>query len=225
MKRILLVGPLIFCLLGLFLFLRSSYRISSREIYTGQELATEGYFVTVGDVNTHYIRKGKGKPLILIHGIFSSAFVWYKNIDELSQHFDVIAVDLKGYGYSDKLGDGRYSREDIRQFMNDFMDTINVEKAILVGHSWGGGIVMDMALACPQRIEKLILIDSTGYPLKHNFLSWLLKLPGVGKFLLAFCDKDTLEWVLKKGVFFDPSLVTTEEIEGWIRPYCVKGAV
>lgn len=225
MKRILLISLLIFYLLIASLFLQSSYRISSREVYTGQQLATEGRFIKVGDVNTHYIRKGKGKPLVLIHGIFSSVFVWHKNIDELSRYFDVIAVDLKGYGYSDKPADGRYSREEIRQFMIDFMDAVNVEKAILVGHSWGGGIAMDLALACPQRIEKLILIDSTGYPLKHNFLSWLLKLPGMGKFLLALCDKNTLEWILKKGVFFDPSLVTTEEVEGWIRPYYVKGSV
>jgi len=152
MKRILLVGLLIFCLLGLFLFLRSSYRIDSREAYTGQELATEGHFVEVGAVNTHYIRKGKGKPLVLIHGIFSSVFVWHKNIDDLSRHFDVIAVDLKGYGYSDKPRDGRYSRENIRQFMIDFMDAINVEKAIVGGHSWGGGIAMDLALTCPRRV-------------------------------------------------------------------------
>ena len=225
MKKIVLVSVLTFCLLFVSLFAWSSYRISSREVYTGQQLATEGRFVKVGDVNTHYIRKGKGKSLVLIHGIFSSAFVWHKNIDELSRHFDVIAVDLKGYGYSDKPADGRYSREDIRQFMIDFMDTINVEKAIVGGHSWGGGIAMDLASTCPQRVEKLVLIDSTGYPLKHNFLSWLLKLPGMGKFLLALCDKDTLEWILKKGVFFDSSLVTTEEIEGWIRPYYVKGSV
>ena len=224
MKNFLLIG-LIFCLGAVSLFIWSSYRIDSREAYTGQELATDGHFVKVGDTATHYIRKGKGEPLVLIHGIFSSAFVWHKNIDELSRHFDVIAVDLKGYGYSDKPSDGRYSKEDIRQFMIDFMDAINVEKAIVGGHSWGGGIAMDLALACPQRVEKLVLIDSIGYPLKHNFLSWLLKLPDMGKLLLALCDKDTLEWILKKGVFFEPSLVTDEEIEGWIRPYYVKGSV
>jgi len=115
MKRILLVGLLIFCLGAISLFLWSSYRIDSRERYTGQQLAKDGEFIRVGEVNTHYIRKGRGKPLVLIHGIFSSSFVWHKNIDELSQHFDVIDVDLKGYGYSDKPADGRYSREDFRQ--------------------------------------------------------------------------------------------------------------
>jgi len=225
MKKILLVSLLIFCLITASLFLWSSYRISSREVYSGQELSTEGDFVKVGDVNTHYIRKGNGKPLLLIHGIFSSAFVWHKNIDDLSRHFDVIAADLKGYGYSDKPADGKYSREDIRQFVLDFMDAIQVGKAVLAGHSWGGGIATDLALAHPDRVEKLILIDSTGYQLKHNFFASLLKLPGMAKFLMGICNKRILEWVLSKGVFFDPSLVTDEEIDGWIRPYYVKGAV
>ena len=224
MKRILLVCLLIFCLGAVSLFIWSSYRITSRGVYTGQELATEGCFVKMGDINAHYIREGKGRPLLLIHGIFSSAFVWYKNIDELSKYFDVIAVDLKGYGYSDKPADGRYSRENIRQFMLDFMDAIKVDKAILVGHSWGGGIAIDLALTYPQRVEKLVLIDSTGYLLKHNFLSWLLKLPGMARFLMGIYDKTILEWTLKKGVFFNPSLVTEEEIEGWMRPYYVKGS-
>ncbi|MDP2993175.1 MAG: alpha/beta fold hydrolase [Deltaproteobacteria bacterium] len=115
MKRIIFAGLLIFCLITVSLFLWSSCRIASRERYTGQQLAKDGEFIKVGEVNTHYIRKGNGKPLVLIHGIFSSSCVWRKNIDELSKHFDVIAVDLKGYGYSDKPADGKYSREDFRQ--------------------------------------------------------------------------------------------------------------
>ncbi|MEW6327590.1 MAG: alpha/beta fold hydrolase [Thermodesulfobacteriota bacterium] len=98
--KLLLIVFLIGCFIVLSLFFWSSYRINSREQYTGQQLVSEGVFVRVGDVNVHYIRKGKGKPLVLIHGVFSSSFVWHKNIDALAEHFDVIALDLKGYGYS-----------------------------------------------------------------------------------------------------------------------------
>ena len=224
MKRILLVGLLIFCLGAISLFLWSSYRIDSRERYTGQQLAIDGTFIKVGGVNTHLIRKGNGKPLILIHGIFSSSFVWRKNIDELAKHFDVIALDLKGYGYSDKPADGRYGRGDFRQVVLDFMDAIKVNKAVLVGHSWGGGIAMDLALHHPDRVEKLILLDSTGYPPESSFVEWLLRVPSVGRLILAACDKGTFARILKKGVFFDPDLATEEEVEGWMRPYYVRGA-
>jgi pimeloyl-ACP methyl ester carboxylesterase len=214
LKRIILVGLLIFCLGAISLFLWSSHRIGSREQYAGQQLAKDGEFIRVGEANTHYIRKGKGKPLILIHGIFSSSFVWRKNIDALAEHFDVISLDVKGYGYSDKPADGRYSREDIRQFVLDFMETLKVDRAILVGHSWGGGIAVNLALHHPERVEKLILIDSTGYPPKSSLIAWLLKLPGIGRFLLAASDRKTFENILKEKVFFNPGLVTKEEVEG-----------
>lgn len=223
MKRIILAGLLIFCLITVSLFLWSSHRVNSREQYTGQQLARDGEFIRAGYINTHYIRKGNGKPLVLIHGIFSSSFVWRKNIDELSKHFDVIAVDLRGYGYSDKPADGRYGREDFRQFVLDFMDAIKVDRAILVGHSWGGGIALDLALQHPDRVEKLILIDSIGYPPEPSFMEWLLRVPGVGRLILAACDKDTFARILKERVFFNPELVTEEEVEGWMRPYYVRG--
>lgn len=192
MKRIILAGLLIFCLITVFLFLWSSYRIDSRERYTGQQLAIDGKFIKLGEVNTHYIRKGKGKPLILVHGVFSSSCVWRKNIDKLARCFDVIAVDLKGYGYSDKPADGKYSREDIRQFVLDFMEALKVDRAILVGHSWGGGIAVDLALHHPERI------DSIGYPSEPSFVEWLLRVPGVGRLILAACDKGTFARILKK---------------------------
>ncbi|MDP3030007.1 MAG: alpha/beta hydrolase [Deltaproteobacteria bacterium] len=222
--KLLLIVFLIGCFIVLSLFFWSSYRIDSRERYTGQQLAIDGAFIKVGGVNTHLIRKGKGKPLILIHGIFSSSFVWHKNIDALAEHFDVIALDLKGYGYSDKPADGRYGREDFRQFVLDFMDAIKVNKAVLVGHSWGGGIAMDLALQHPERVEKLVLINSTGYPPEPSFVEWLLRVPGVGRLILAACDKGTFARILKERVFFDPELVTEEEVEGWMRPYYVRGA-
>ena len=224
MPKLLLIAFLIGCFIVLSLFFWSSHRVNSRERYTGQQLAIDGAFIKVGGVNTHLIRKGHGMPLILIHGIFSSSCVWRKNIDELARCFDVIAVDLKGYGYSDKPADGRYGREDFRQFVLDFMDAIKVDRAILVGHSWGGGIAMDLALHHPDRVEKLVLVDSTGYPPEPSPMGWILKLPGVGRLILAACDKGTFARILKERVFFNPELVTKEEVEGWMRPYYVRGA-
>ena len=108
--------------------------------------------------------------------------------------------------------------------MLDFMEALKVDRAILVGHSWGGGIAVDLALHHPERVEKLILIDSTGYPPKSSLVAWLLKLPGIGRFLLAASDRKTFENILKEKVFFNPGLVTKEEVEGWMRPYYVRGA-
>ena len=202
----------------------ASRRIRARETHNGPELATEGSFVRVGPVNTHFIRKGKGEPLILIHGIFASAFVWRKNLDALGRCFDTIALDLKGYGYSDKPEDGNYTQEAMRDFVAGFMDAIGVKRAVLVGHSWGGGIAMDLALRYSERVEKLVLINSTGYRPERSWLEWLLKVPGGGLLLLSLLDERTMGKVLRERVFFDPAGVTDEEIAGWVKPYRVKGA-
>jgi pimeloyl-ACP methyl ester carboxylesterase len=215
-------------LLLLFLFVSilfaSKRIIEIREKYISPQIADEGNFVNVDGVNAHYIRKGSGKTVILIHGIFSSSFVWQKNIDALSWNFDVIALDLKGYGYSDKPADGRYSQQDMRDFILKFMDALHIEKAFLVGHSWGGGIAMDLTLHWPERIEKLILIDSTGYPTKASAIEWFLKYSAVMSCALAVLNKTAVGWILRNAVFFDPSLVTDKEIEGWMMPYSVKGS-
>ncbi|MBW1794406.1 MAG: alpha/beta hydrolase [Deltaproteobacteria bacterium] len=187
-------------------------------------MAKDGEFVKLGTVKVHYIRKGRGRPLILIHGIFSSSFVWHKNIEDLSNFFDVIALDLKGYGYSDKPADGKYSREDFRQFLIGFMDAIQVKKATIVGHSWGGGLAIDFSTRFPQRTEKVVLINSVGYPFKSSPAGWFINVPGAAKLLLGFANAKTFEKILKKYIFFNPQLVTKEEVEGWVRPYFVKGA-
>ena len=83
---------------------------------------------------------------------------------------------------------------------------------------------MDLALHCPERIEKLILIDSTGYPPKASAIEWFFRYPFVMRCALAFLNKRAVGWLLKKAVFFDPSLVTEKEIEGWMKPYSVKGS-
>ena len=221
---LLLIGFLLIFFIFVSFFALSNYLINSRESYTGSQFSKEGDFISVGGVNTHYIRKGRGNPLLLIHGIFSSSFVWHRNINTLSRNFDVIAIDLKGYGYSDKPADGKYSQKDIREFLIHFMDALRINKAVLIGHSWGGGIAMDLALSCPERFEKLVLIDSTGYKLKFSSLKWLLKIHCLGQFVLTFFDEKAVGRILKHWVFFNPSLVTGEELQGWINPYYVKGA-
>lgn len=213
------------CFFSFVVFLWSHYRISAKERFAGHELAKNGEFIKVGEVDAHYVRKGKGKPLILIHGVFSSSFVWHKNIDRLSKGFDVIAVDLKGYGYSDKPKDGKYGRGDIREFVIGFMDALKVDKAIVVGHSWGGGIAIDLASRYPDRVEKLVLIDSTGYRIESSLGEWILRLPGVARILLAFSDENILERILKEWVFHDPELVNKQEVGSWMRPYYVRGSV
>ena len=111
-----------------------------------------------GDVA--YIRKGQGPPVLLLHGIPSSSYLWRDVIDPLSTTFDVLAPDLLGYGDSDKRLDADLSIAAQARYMVAFMETLGVHQAAVIGHDIGGGVAQLMAVDEPQRVARLILIDS-----------------------------------------------------------------
>jgi pimeloyl-ACP methyl ester carboxylesterase len=105
-----------------------------------------------------YVVKGEGDPLLLIHGYGAASWVWEKQMDVLSRNYKVYALDIIGYGYSDRPRI-EYTPETYIHFLRDFMDALEIERATLIGNSMGGGIAWAMAALYPKRVEKLILID------------------------------------------------------------------
>ena len=106
-----------------------------------------------------YIAKGEGKPLLLIHGYGAGIWVWEKQIEILSQSYRVYALDLIGHGFSDRPKIA-YTPETYVHFLKDFMDKVGIERATLIGNSMGGGIAWAMAIFFPERVDRLILINS-----------------------------------------------------------------
>ncbi|MDI6762442.1 MAG: alpha/beta hydrolase [Thermodesulfobacteriota bacterium] len=105
-----------------------------------------------------YVVKGEGKPLLLIHGYGAGIWVWEKQIEILSHSYRVYALDLIGYGFSDRPKID-YTAEVYIHFVRDFMDGVGMKRATLIGNSMGGGIAWAMAALFPERVEKLILIN------------------------------------------------------------------
>lgn len=113
----------------------------------------------------HYIEKGEGFPLILLHGNGEDCSYFEHQIEPFAQHFRVIAIDTRGHGQTPR-GDAPFT---IRQFAEDllvFMNQRGIAKAHILGFSDGGNIAMVFALAHPERVEKLILnganLDASG---------------------------------------------------------------
>ena len=108
------------------------------------------------DIKHHYIEKGEGFPLILLHGNGEDCSYFEHQMKPLSEHFRVIAIDTRGHGQTPR-GTVPFN---IRQFVQDpmeFMDEHGIEKAHILGFSDGGNIAMVFALTHPERVEKLIL--------------------------------------------------------------------
>lgn len=110
-----------------------------------------------------YVEKGKGKTILFIHGLGGNSAHWIKSVNELSAWYKCIAIDLPGYGWSDKTIDTK--GKDLLQFYADavgeFLKKKNIKKVFLAGHSMGAQVAIITALQ-NKKIKKLILVAAAG---------------------------------------------------------------
>lgn len=110
-----------------------------------------------------YRHAGEGQPVILIHGIPTNSGLWRNVIPILAEQFAVYAPDMIGYGASDKPTDKDLSVAAQADYLADFMDAVGVDAAHLVGHDIGGGVVQVFTVRHPDRVRRIVLIDSVAY--------------------------------------------------------------
>lgn len=184
------------------------------------------HFADVDGVRLHYQEKGNGQPLILIHGYTASTIVWKEVFEPLAANFRVLAVDMKGFGFSAKP-DGDYTRRAQGELLVKLLDHLKIDRAILCGNSMGGEISLNAARYHPQRVRALILVDSQGVTVEEagssvapGFTSW----PVVGPIVtaLALTSDSLVRDGLKKN-YVDKSKVTEEMIAAYYRPLKTRG--
>src|ERR1700728_3716653 len=126
--------------------------------------------VTVKGYKMHYLVGGSGRPLVLVHGLGSRGSDWANLIPQLidSGH-RVYALDLLGYGYSAQPRDAGYSISDQAAMVEGFLDSQHLQQVDMAGWSMGGWIAMRVALHQPERIRRLVLLDSAGLRFKLGF--------------------------------------------------------
>jgi len=169
-----------------------------------------------GDVA--YVRMGQGPPLVLLHGIPSSSYLWRDVLEPLAQTFDVLAPDLLGYGDSDKRLDADLSIAAQARYMVAFMESVGVHQAAVVGHDVGGGVAQLMAVDEPQRVARLILIDSVvddNWPVQEIAR---LKEPAWDQIMVNIDLREGLRKGLMNGMVTE-GRVTDELVDEWTRPF------
>jgi pimeloyl-ACP methyl ester carboxylesterase len=182
-------------------------------------------FADIDGVRIHYQEKGTGTPLVLLHGFTSSTYSWKEIFEPLSQKYRVIAVDLKGFGFSEKP-DGDYTRRAQSVIIARLLDYLKIEKAWLAGNSMGGETVLNVALQNPQRVNGLILIDSAGVEAAGggSLAPGYARIPFAGRALTALAltsDKLVREGLQKS--FYDDTKVTDERVAYYYRPLQTRG--
>ncbi len=157
-------------------------------------------------------------PIFLIHGFVSSTYTFHRLIPLLGKHFSVIAIDLPGFGRSEKSKKFVYSFHQYADVLIGCINHFKLKNVILMGHSMGGQIALYTARKIPDNISKLILLCSSGYlkrsnpllisfsylPLFHSFIQYYIKRKGV---------KENL-----KNVFYDEKFITDDLIEEFGKP-------
>lgn len=139
-----------------------------------------------------YVDEGDGPPVVLVHGLLGSHQSWAGQIERLSEKYRVIAPDLFGHGSSDKPS-GDYSLSSHAATIRDLLDHLEIESAPMVGHSLGGGIVMQATYLFPERVDRLALVSSGGLGPEVSLLLKAATLPG-SELVLPLLASD---WVRK----------------------------
>ena len=129
------------------------------------------HFININGVKVHYTEAGTGDPIILIHGFPTSYHLWRNVIPAIAKTHRAIAIDLPGYGLSDKPLDIKYNFFFYEDLLNGFLDELGLNQTSLAVHDIGGPIGVFWALRNQQRLTKLVLLNTLVYP----EMSWAVK--------------------------------------------------
>jgi pimeloyl-ACP methyl ester carboxylesterase len=182
-----------------------------------------GNHVEVDGLRLHYVERGEGEAVLLLHGWPTSSYLWRNIIGPLGEGNRAIAVDLPGFGKSDKPLDASYSFAFYSHMLSGFLGALGIERTALAVHDIGGMIGLYWAAQHPERLNKLALLNTLVYP----GLSWaaiafvaMAKLPGSRSLLTSPAG---IRFGLRTGVA-DTSRLSEETIRAYQEPFRRKEA-
>jgi haloalkane dehalogenase len=198
------------------------------KIFNNKLLSTRGFedlypfesnFIDINGHDLHYIEKGEGRPVIMVHGNPTWSFYFRNLIQELSNDFRAIALDHIGCGFSDKpdVKNYDYTLESRVKDLDTLINSLDIDEKInLIVHDWGGMIGLAWAVDHIDRVDKIIITNTSGFLLpktkKFPLLLWLVKyikifaVPALlgfnafAKIALFLCSKKGLPKKVKKGL-------------------------
>ena len=148
------------------------------------EFPFQSRFASINGVRIHYVEQGSGDPVLFVHGNPTWSYLWRNIIPRVAETHRAIALDLMGFGKSDKPADADYSFEEHCDVVSGFIESLGLRDLSLVLHDWGGPIGMTYAIDHKENVAKVVLMSTFVAPWKLP-LSFLFKLPRL-RWLSAF---------------------------------------
>lgn len=193
------------------------------QIGTAPSLPPAGeFFAEVDGMRMRYLRCGTGQPLLLIHGLLGYSFCWRRNYEELSRHFDVIAPDLLGIGFSERPPRMDCSMRAAAGRLLRFLDVLGIDQANVIGNSHGGALAAMMAALGAetgrQRVRRLLLGAPVNPWSTHGTLitAMLASRPGKVAFPAIWSVLRRARGYILERMYADPSLIPPGSVEGYI---------
>ena len=172
---------------------------------------------TIDGTRLRMIDTGTGTPVVLIHGFGASMYGWRYQLPVLvAAGYRVVAIDNRGFGFSEKPKHG-YTNAAYAHLVVSLLDSLGIASAVLVGHSMGGAIAGEVALAYPDRVRGMVLIDAAGYGVRWPGVLKVARWRFVGAMITSFRSR----WVTGRillSTFADPSKVTEADVDQYYAP-------
>jgi len=164
-----------------------------------------------------YRRAGQGEPVLLVHGITTSSFMWDGVLDRLAADHDVVAVDLLGCGRSAKPLDTPYTLKDQARRLAALADALELGAVHYVGHDLGGGIGQILATRHPRSLRSLTMVNAVAFDFWPVQPILALRTPIIRQLLLATFDAGTFRLLIRRGLFHK-ELLTPQLFERFKEP-------
>jgi pimeloyl-ACP methyl ester carboxylesterase len=196
---------------------RAEYMAAYEAMFSLWTVPYDAVDIKTGYGSTHINVSGPsvGHPLVLLHGAGLSSTAWFANIAALSTNHRVYAVDIigdTGKSVADRLIE---KRTDYAVWLREVFDGLNIERAYLLGHSYGGWLTLNMALAYPDRLRKIVLLAPAASIYPMSLLAKLgLRLP----FKIRPPARSVFKMIASKGTVFEETFIHLMEM---VTKYCL----
>ncbi|WP_112322781.1 alpha/beta fold hydrolase [Oceanibium sediminis] len=170
-------------------------------------------FMEIDGLRVHYRDQGQGDPLVLIHGSNASLHTWEGWVKALEGDFRVISLDLPGHGLTGPDAAGRYDWISMAGIVDTLMARLGLESFAIAGNSMGGAVAWNYAILHPEKVEKLILLNSRGYPSEEPMpaIFKAYATPVLGHVLTRVTPRSSVSASLET-VYGDPGKLGAEQV-------------
>jgi len=195
-------------------------------ISNGVASTDPGVFIPVTSANGSTVHiyaeeYGHGRPILLLHGLGASSYAWRHLIPELSRRHRVVAIDLKGFGRSEKPFDTNYSLIDHAELVTAFIRRTRLRDITLVGHSYGGAVALVVAQhlnrQAPGKLRNLVVMGAPAFPQKPTAFVSFMGTPVVPYAVLSIVPPELSAWLSLSPQ--ERQNFSYEDVVAYARPY------